>query len=364
MGLSALHAVLLIVLATVACHAHIFQLTIEEGDRQVIHVQSFGFRGAPSSNCTITVKDFQYLVRGDSLNHWVPSKELPDKPIGFALEGRDTVNSARLEENVRYPEGQCFVYWKRDDRLSLVLPSKHRVLDPVVEHELNPEALAKGPQKFDLSKYVKPGFLSLFFYNCNDNSKTRYTFTIEVVEYNLDDDGRINYLSLGKALLPLMYGCYGVVYTLFFLGFLYLMVKHRTRVHKIHYLMALLVFLKFVSLYLEAAHLYVIQIFGHGRLYADVPYYTTLSLKGMLLFFVILLVGTGWSFIKPFLTENEKKIVLVVVPLVMIDSIAIVVEDTINEGQAAWSTWRDIRRILDVIACCAVLLPVVWSIRN
>ena len=43
-------------------------------------------------------------------------------------------------------------------------------------------------------------------------------------------------------------------------------------------------------------------------------------------------MGTGWSAIKPFLTENEKKIVLVVIPLMLVDSIAIVIEDTLNEG--------------------------------
>ena len=50
-------------------------------------------------------------------------------------------------------------------------------------------------------------------------------------------------------------------------------------VHKIHYLMGLLVFLKFLSLVLEAGHLLVISIHGHGALYADVPYYTTLTIK-------------------------------------------------------------------------------------
>eukprot|EP00669_Euglena_mutabilis_P002393 TRINITY_DN13020_c0_g1_i1.p1 TRINITY_DN13020_c0_g1~~TRINITY_DN13020_c0_g1_i1.p1 ORF type:complete len:259 (+),score=121.17 TRINITY_DN13020_c0_g1_i1:174-950(+) len=128
--------------------------------------------------------------------------------------------------------------------------------------------------------------------------------------------------------------------------------------------MALLLVLKAASLLLEALHLQVIALHGHGALYADVPYYTTLTLKGALLFLVILLVGTGWSFIKPYLTDNEKKIVLVVIPLMLVDSIAVVIEDTLNEGNAAWATWRDVRRILDVIACCAVLLPVVWSIRN
>jgi hypothetical protein len=36
------------------------------------------------------------------------------------------------------------------------------------------------------------------------------------------------------------------------------------------------------------------------------------SLKGMLLFTVVALIGTGWSLVKPFLTERDKKIVFTV----------------------------------------------------
>jgi hypothetical protein len=339
-------------------NANLFRLTISEGDRQVIHVKSFGFDGEGRSNCTLVIKDFHYLVKGEGFEY-VESTQTPLNPIGFAFEGRDTANSARLEENVRYPDGQCFAYWQRKDRLSVSWPSVHKVIDHVVDIEISNSSF---PQVIDFSKYITPGLLSLFFYDCNEN--TRYSFSIEVHQYNLNTDGTKNYLSEGQSVLPLLYGIFGISYLMCFYGWTYLMIRHRARVHKIHYLMALLVFLKFLSLFLESGHLYVIGKYGHGRLYADVPYYTTLTLKGMLLFFVILLVGTGWSFIKPFMTENEKKILLIVAPLVIIDSIAIVIEDTVSEGHAAWSTWRDIRRILDVIACCAVLLPVVWSIRN
>ena len=53
----------------------------------------------------------------------------------------------------------------------------------------------------------------------------------------------------------------------------------RAHAHKIHFLMGLLVFLKALSLVLEGLHLLVISLHGHGALYADIPYYTTLTLK-------------------------------------------------------------------------------------
>lgn len=39
------------------------------------------------------------------------------------------------------------------------------------------------------------------------------------------------------------------------------------------------------------------------------------SLKGIMMFVVITLIGTGWSFVKPVLSDRDKKIFLVVIPL-------------------------------------------------
>jgi|EP00670_Eutreptiella_braarudii_P004225 hypothetical protein len=349
----------LLLACIVFVEAGIFRLTIEEGTREVVHLKSFGFLGHPKSNCTIIIRGFKWLIKKDSA--WVPSTGEPENPIGFALESRETINSARLEENVRYPPGQCFVDWKRDERLSITLPTVKKVQHKRFEWEIPNDVGPEKPLILDLSENIQPGFTSMFFYNCNPD--TRFSFDVEVQQYN-KDHGHAVYLDVGKQHLPLAYVIFGCVFFMAFIVWAVLLIRHSVHVHKIHYLMGLLVFLKFLSLVLEAGHLLVISIHGHGALYADVPYYTTLTIKGALLFFVILLVGTGWSFIKPFLTENEKKIVLVVVPLMLVDSVAVVIEDNLNEGNAAWATWRDIRRILDVIACCAVLLPVVWSIRN
>ena len=39
------------------------------------------------------------------------------------------------------------------------------------------------------------------------------------------------------------------------------------------------------------------------------------SLKGMLLFTVIALIGTGWSIVRPFLTDRDKKIIIALLSL-------------------------------------------------
>merc|ERR1711998_426084 len=33
-------------------------------------------------------------------------------------------------------------------------------------------------------------------------------------------------------------------------------------------------------------------------------------------------------------------------------------------GSQEWYTWRDVLHLVDIICCCAILFPIVWSIRH
>ena len=89
-----------------------------------------------------------------------------------------------------------------------------------------------------------------------------------------------------------------------------------------------------------------------------------LPFQATILFVVILLIGTGWSLLKPFLSQREKKILMFVISLQVIDNVAMVVVDEMAPGSQSWNTWRDIFRIVDILCCCAILFPIVWSIRH
>ena len=45
-------------------------------------------------------------------------------------------------------------------------------------------------------------------------------------------------------------------------------------------------------------------------------------------------------------------------------NIAYVVMSEESPAVAGWLTWRDVLHILDIICCCLVLFPIVWSIRQ
>ena len=55
---------------------------------------------------------------------------------------------------------------------------------------------------------------------------------------------------------------------------------------------------------------------------------------------------------------------MIVIPLQVIANIAQVVTDESGPFAQSWVTWNRVFLLVDVICCCAVLFPIVWSIKN
>lgn len=220
---------------------------------------------------------------------------------------------------------------------------------------------------------LEPGLYALFFYNCKKANKNKdpvhVTFRATMSQYNTDPDtGEAQYLSIGDQHLPLMNM---IFFILFFAGFV---LWHRVvfnsppeisrNVRGIHFLMYILILLKCMSLLLNAVMLWRRKQTGKMGGSWDYLFYFFQTLKGVALFTVIVLLGTGWSFLKPFLSERDKKILLLLLPLQVIVNIAIAVLDETSEGNSGWARWKNMLHIFDVCCCCAVLLPIVWSIKT
>ena len=85
-------------------------------------------------------------------------------------------------------------------------------------------------------------------------------------------------------------------------------------------------------------------------------------IKGSFLFTVILLIGSGWSFVKPVINDKERKVIFLVLLLQIIDNIALVVLSIETEGEQKYDDWSAVLHMVDIICCCAVLIPIVWQV--
>lgn len=203
---------------------------------------------------------------------------------------------------------------------------------------------------------------TLVFANCLQQLKV--SMDVRSAMYNLE--GRSNnrdYLSAGKTILPRIYFLFSLIY--FILAGLWIHVLYRKRltVFRIHFFMLAVVVLKAVNLLCEAEDKSYIKRTGsaHGW---DVLFYMFSFLKGITLFTLIVLIGTGWSFLKPYLQDKEKKVLMIVIPLQVVANIAQVVIDETGPYGQDWITWKQVFLLVDVVCCCAVLFPIVWSIKN
>lgn len=203
---------------------------------------------------------------------------------------------------------------------------------------------------------------TLVFANCLTQSKV--TMDVRSATYNLEDgkSNRRDYLSAGKTFVP-RYFLLSMVY--FVLGGIWIGVLHknRTTVFRIHFFMLAVALLKAVNLLCEAEDKSYIKRTGspHGW---DILFYIFSFMKGITLFTVIVLIGTGWSFLKPHLQDREKKVLMVVIPLQVVANVAQVAIDESEPFGQDWATWKQVFLLVDVVCCCAILFPIVWSIKN
>ncbi|XP_055911249.1 protein GPR107 [Eupeodes corollae] len=204
------------------------------------------------------------------------------------------------------------------------------------------------------------GLYNLYFHACpNYHTTKELSFNVDIEENN---NG--NFLSAGEMPLPALYFMMSLLFFLSGLFWVFILKKSKHSVFKIHYIMAVLVFLKSLSLMFHAINYHFIEIRGeHVETWA-ILYYVTHLLKGAVLFITILLIGTGWTFIKHILNDKDKKIFMIVIPLQILANVAEIIIAESEESDVEYRTWRDIFILVDLLCCGAILFPVVWSIRH
>ncbi|KAJ6714258.1 hypothetical protein OIU85_025826 [Salix viminalis] len=217
-------------------------------------------------------------------------------------------------------------------------------------------SLSKTLTQNDADQYT------LVFANCLTSLKV--SMDVKSAMYNLDKGGKVrDYLSAGKTMLPRVYYLLSLIYFVLAGVWIYVLYKKRLTVYRIHFFMLAVVILKTMNLLCEAEDKSYIKRTGYAHGW-DILFYIFSFLKGITLFTLIVLIGTGWSFLKPYLQGKEKKVLMIVIPLQVVANIAQVVIDENGPYEQDWVTWKQVFLLVDVVCCCAVLFPIVWSIKN
>ncbi|XP_044731756.1 protein GPR107 [Chrysoperla carnea] len=212
---------------------------------------------------------------------------------------------------------------------------------------------------------AEEGLYNLYFHSCpNYEKKTvALNFDMEIEEQNYWDSHK-NYLSAGEMPLPALYFMMSLLFFLSGCFWVFILHKSSHPVFKIHYLMAVLVYLKSLSLLFHGINYHFIETKGEHVAAWAILYYVAHLLKGAVLFITIVLIGTGWTFIKHILADKDKKLFMIVIPLQVLANVADIIIAESEEGDMEHKTWLNIFVLVDLMCCGAILFPVVWSIRH
>mmetsp|Transcript_5161 Transcript_5161/g.11412 ORF Transcript_5161/g.11412 Transcript_5161/m.11412 type:complete len:276 (-) Transcript_5161:621-1448(-) len=153
------------------------------------------------------------------------------------------------------------------------------------------------------------GFYSLVFARCQPtDTAVSVSFKLHAALWNPGP----NYLSACEEALPVLF----FIFFVFFAGatgvWIWLLIKGGNKVQKIHYMMAVLLVVKTMAMLFESIRYHFIATTGVGHEWS-VIYYIFAFLKGLLLFTVILLIGTGWSLVKPYLNDRSSGLLVALV---------------------------------------------------
>ncbi|XP_069465360.1 protein GPR107 [Ambystoma mexicanum] len=217
---------------------------------------------------------------------------------------------------------------------------------------------------FSVSSGEQEGLYSLYFHSCTEEQlamgdKLLFSLEIIIVEKNPE-----SFLSAGEIPLPKLYISMAVFFLLAGIVWVHILRARRNDVFKIHWLMAALPFTKSLSLVFHAIDYHYISSQGFPIEGWAVVYYITHLLKGALLFITIALIGTGWAFVKHILSDKDKKIFVIVIPLQVLANTAYIIIESTEESTTEYGLWMEILFLVDLLCCGAILFPVIWSIRH
>eukprot|EP00127_Corallochytrium_limacisporum_P003692 Clim_evm24s152 gene=Clim_evmTU24s152 len=368
----------LLVVQTGPAMGLIYHTTLDQNDSSLALLSSFGF--VLGGHFNLTVESVEILPP-------LSPKTNPNDLIGFHIRksGRDegSYDSAQ-ERNRCYLLAQNNVIHETQAPLDSII----LLMDPITGKFSEPQKFGRlsnvdiilgeveHSATMKISDAQQEGQFELMYINCGNMAQfetqkqlvARAHFTtlnMIIEEYNVIN-GHKHYLGVGEQWLPT------ALYLVFFvhigLASVWIWVLYKNwstgKVFKIHFIMLACVLAKAFSVLFHGLRYQSMDRYGHGKEAVDVMYSIFAIIKGTLLFGTILLVGAGMSFVKPFLSDRDKKVLYVVLPLQLVANIAAVVVAEVSPGTAIYITWEQIFIIFDLICCVSIMFPILWSIRH
>jgi hypothetical protein len=284
-------------------------------------------------------------------------------------------------ETVRSNSSLCVFDYEDPQQDDLPLEDDDGFDGGSIESAKNGILLSMNSNSQSVSYDFKPGEEGLYFLMyqiCPYKPLLRSTFEVEYHWYNYDSFGNKSYLPAGEMNLPLMFLFFSISYLLCFGIWVINLTKiqkggrgiflkdnstSRPIIYAIHHLMSVLIFLKFLSVFSESIRYHYIRAYGSSDIWS-VIYYAVTFVKGTFLFTVILLIGSGWSILRPFLQPRERNVILSVLFLQVINNISLLVLSQEISGEESYDGWTALLHLVDIVCCCLVLIPIVWQVND
>jgi len=207
------------------------------------------------------------------------------------------------------------------------------------------------------------GLWSLYWVVCS-TQQPKYSFNLKLEQWNVLSNGQRSYLPTGELPLPYIYGAF-VIITLSMLAFWigYFMLAKNRKVNIVHYMMTILLCFKVLALFCQTFMYGTMARTGDAQGW-NIAYYIFQSARAIALFTVVLMIGTGFSFLKAYLTDSDKRLFFIVLPAQVLANVALIVTEETMPGSNNWLVWLYIFRAVDIICCAAVLFPIVSSMNS
>ncbi|KAL3835616.1 hypothetical protein ACJIZ3_010352 [Penstemon smallii] len=166
-----------------------------------------------------------------------------------------------------------------------------------------------------------PDLYYIFFLNCAKTSSI--SMNVDLETYNIKPNGDPYYTDEHFTNLPSTLFTFSFLFFVFLLIWLRLCIKNKYFLHRIHILMALLLFFRFLDLFSYAKTQHVIRLTGlsHGW---NVLWLVVYFVKNILFVNVIVLIGAGWSLLRPCLQEFHKYVLSIAVSLQILANLCFV----------------------------------------